>query len=216
MLAPARSLTLTEAEEAAESGESPSGDSCPSIRRCHQTGEKTVAWIMPLLKTDISPSWLIVRAKASFNANMAARVRAPSADVFTRIVSKMQPIPRMMPFRSMTTPARALRTPSYDHTTSQGRSNSAPASAACRARLSAAEGKPFGLLAGGFRFHQIEIQDLNCRVAFRLRKRKRKIRRRTVNGTFCARRNYSTGTPIWNCSWSSSQGKARPDSVDRI
>src|ERR1039458_9250473 len=62
-----------------------------------------LASCLPLLKTDISPSWLIFRATPSFDPNKAARVRAPSAAVRLRPVSKIQPIPLTIPLLSMTT-----------------------------------------------------------------------------------------------------------------
>ena len=64
----------------------------------YQTGANMFASCFPLLKTDISPSWLIFKATPSFDPNKAARVRAPSAAVRLRPVSKMQPIPLTIPF----------------------------------------------------------------------------------------------------------------------
>ena len=46
---------------------------------------------------------LSFRAMPSFDANIAARVRAPSAGVCTPCGSKMHPMPLTMPFPSMTT-----------------------------------------------------------------------------------------------------------------
>ena len=64
----------------------------------YQIGANMLASCFPLLKTDISPSWLIFRATPSFDPNKAARVRAPSAAVRLHPGSKIQAIPLTIPF----------------------------------------------------------------------------------------------------------------------